>query len=315
MQQDAEECWSSLLTAFSQSIPPLTSFHSSVNETAISQLFTGVFKVTLSCIENSEEVPSSFRENFTKLSCQITKDVNFLYQGLELGMTDIVEKKSLSLQRDAQYQKKMEIEQLPCYLTTQFVRFYWKKANDTNRKEGVKSKILRPVTYPLRFDVFQFCTPALQLHISAIRKKIRLEADQKLGLLNLLDNKSNSNNNTTSSNTTSNESSNTSETKQEEVMDTSVEEAPTGKKLLLNETGFYDLRAILTHKGRSADSGHYVAWVKRKPNDWVLFDDKEVRPANDQEILSLCGKAGGDAHIAYLLLYTSVTPDQLRESN
>lgn len=28
-------------------------------------------------------------------------------------------------------------------------------------------------------------------------------------------------------------------------------------------TGVYDLVAVLTHKGRSADSGHYVAWVKQ----------------------------------------------------
>lgn len=29
-------------------------------------------------------------------------------------------------------------------------------------------------------------------------------------------------------------------------------------------TGVYDLVAVLTHKGRSADSGHYVAWVKQE---------------------------------------------------
>lgn len=34
------------------------------------------------------------------------------------------------------------------------------------------------------------------------------------------------------------------------------------KKMQL--TGIYDLVAVLTHKGRSADSGHYVAWVKQE---------------------------------------------------
>ena len=29
-------------------------------------------------------------------------------------------------------------------------------------------------------------------------------------------------------------------------------------------TGIYDLVSMLTHKGRSADSGHYVAWVKQE---------------------------------------------------
>lgn len=32
-------------------------------------------------------------------------------------------------------------------------------------------------------------------------------------------------------------------------------------------TGFYDLVAVLTHKGRSADSGHYVAWVKQESGE------------------------------------------------
>jgi len=41
------------------------------------------------------------------------------------------------------------------------------------------------------------------------------------------------------------------------------------KKVVLPEkehqlTGIYDLVAVLTHKGRSADSGHYVAWVKQE---------------------------------------------------
>jgi ubiquitin carboxyl-terminal hydrolase 14 len=29
-------------------------------------------------------------------------------------------------------------------------------------------------------------------------------------------------------------------------------------------TGMYELCAVLTHIGRSADSGHYIAWVRRK---------------------------------------------------
>lgn len=29
-----------------------------------------------------------------------------------------------------------------------------------------------------------------------------------------------------------------------------------------SNSGYYELRAVLTHKGRSSDSGHYVAWVK-----------------------------------------------------
>lgn len=29
-----------------------------------------------------------------------------------------------------------------------------------------------------------------------------------------------------------------------------------------NNSGYYELAAVLTHKGRSSDSGHYVGWVR-----------------------------------------------------
>lgn len=66
-------------------------------------------------------------------------------------------------------------------------------------------------------------------------------------------------------------------------------------------TGRYELRAVLTHKGRSADSGHYVAWCKQDDGKWVLYDDDQLTVKTEEEILALSG--GGDWHMAYLLLY------------
>jgi ubiquitin carboxyl-terminal hydrolase 14 len=37
-------------------------------------------------------------------------------------------------------------------------------------------------------------------------------------------------------------------------------------------TGIYDLVAVLTHKGRSADSGHYVGWVKQESGQFSRID-------------------------------------------
>ena len=31
--------------------------------------------------------------------------------------------------------------------------------------------------------------------------------------------------------------------------------------IFFKETGNYELVGVITHKGRTADSGHYVAWV------------------------------------------------------
>ncbi|OZC05987.1 ubiquitinyl hydrolase 1 [Onchocerca flexuosa] len=33
---------------------------------------------------------------------------------------------------------------------------------------------------------------------------------------------------------------------------------------------------VITHKGRSSNSGHYVAWVRVKGNHWAMCDDDEV---------------------------------------
>ena len=68
--------------------------------------------------------------------------------------------------------------------------------------------------------------------------------------------------------------------------------------------GKYELLAVLTHKGRSADSGHYVSWAKQDDGKWIQFDDEEMIVRKEEEIVGLSG--GGDWHMAYLLLYRAV---------
>jgi uncharacterized UBP type Zn finger protein len=45
--------------------------------------------------------------------------------------------------------------------------------------------------------------------------------------------------------------------------------------ILTNETGQYELQAVVTHRGRVADSGHYVAWVK-SAQGWLRCDDEPL---------------------------------------
>ena len=66
------------------------------------------------------------------------------------------------------------------------------------------------------------------------------------------------------------------------------------------DTAWYELIAVITHKGRSADGGHYVAWVKMN-DTWLKFDDDKVSPTTEEEIKKLSG--GGDFHTAYDLIY------------
>jgi ubiquitin carboxyl-terminal hydrolase 14 len=41
-------------------------------------------------------------------------------------------------------------------------------------------------------------------------------------------------------------------------------------------TGQYECHSVVTHKGMDADSGHYIGWVRQKPESdfWWRYDDK-----------------------------------------
>lgn len=53
--------------------------------------------------------------------------------------------------------------------------------------------------------------------------------------------------------------------------------------------GCFDLMGVITHKGRSSNSGHYVSWVKQEDNQWVEFDDEELILRKQDEIMQLSG--------------------------
>jgi ubiquitin carboxyl-terminal hydrolase 14 len=62
-----------------------------------------------------------------------------------------------------------------------------------------------------------------------------------------------------------------------------------------------DFQAVLTHKGRSSNSGHYVGWIRLGGDRWCMCDDDQVRMISSDDVLKLSG--GGDWHCAYVLLY------------
>jgi ubiquitin carboxyl-terminal hydrolase 14 len=65
----------------------------------------------------------------------------------------------------------------------------------------------------------------------------------------------------------------------------------------------YELHSIVTHKGREADSGHYIGWVRQEAGSdfWWKYDDADVTEVSTQDILALSG--GGDRDMSYLTFY------------
>eukprot|EP00127_Corallochytrium_limacisporum_P001444 Clim_evm6s56 gene=Clim_evmTU6s56 len=131
---------------------------------------------------------------------------------------------------------------------------------------NVRAKVLKNVKFPLSYDAHELCSPELKEQLKAGRDFI--------------------------------EKANGPKDDKDDAMDLVL---PENTDPGSNQSGMYDLIGVVTHQGRTADSGHYVAWCKQGPNKWAKFDDDKVSFVNDEEILKLSG--GGDWHTAYILLY------------
>ena len=70
------------------------------------------------------------------------------------------------------------------------------------------------------------------------------------------------------------------------------------------DTGTYQLIGVVTHKGRSAEGGHYIGWVHASGDEWFKCDDDIVTVVKTEDVLGL--KGGGDWHTAYLNLYRKI---------
>nr|XP_061795687.1 ubiquitin carboxyl-terminal hydrolase 14-like isoform X2 [Nerophis lumbriciformis] len=287
LQQDANECWLQMMRVLQQKLEPLEpetpmetdsesgAASASTKKNFIDQYFGVEFETTMKCTESDEEEPIKGKESQLQLSCFINQEVKYLATGLRLRLQEEITKMSTTLDRNALYIKSSKLSRLPAYLTVQMVRFYYKE------KESVNAKVLKDVKFPLMLDVYELCTAEVQESMLPARSKFKEMEDKKL------------------------------EKQQQKPKQVTKKEGTTKEvkfepfsfpdDIGSNNSGYYDLQAVLTHQGRSSSSGHYVGWVKRKEDEWVKFDDDKVSVVSPEDILRLSG--GGDWHIAYVLLY------------
>ncbi|XP_029970236.1 ubiquitin carboxyl-terminal hydrolase 14-like [Salarias fasciatus] len=282
LQQDANECWLQMMRVLQQKLEPLEpeAAMETGSETGaaaskknfIDQYFGVEFETSMKCSESEEEEPIKGKESQLQLSCFISQEVKYLATGLRLRLQEEITKMSPTLERNALYIKSSKLSRLPAYLTVQMVRFFYKE------KESVNAKVLKDVKFPLMLDVYELCTAELQEKMLPVRSKFKEMEDKKL------------------------------EKQQQKLVkkpdaakEVNYEPFSFPDDLGSNNSGYYELQAVLTHQGRSSSSGHYVGWVKRKEDEWVKFDDDKVSLVSPEDILRLSG--GGDWHIAYVLLY------------
>jgi len=311
MQQDAEECLRGMLTVFAETLTTANGGNK------VDELFGFQLNSKLKNLECDEEPPTETDELQRVLMCHLgtqTDPVTHIAQGVQVSLKEHIEKNSPVLGRNAQYEKTSSMASMPPYLVVQFARFGYKSANEWAGTSASKVKLIRKISFSHSLDLFDCASDDLKkkLSIGRVKKqeqedaKLERERAEKLGI------------------TAKGASSTGAEpTPAAAPDDGDVEMKPVGEDATpafgeVHDTGYYELFAVVSHKGRTADGGHYVGWVLNKKADgkelkddrWTLFDDDDVSMHNWKDMVGLStdlqgGKA--DTQIAYINFYRKVT--------
>jgi len=302
-------------------------------------------------VDESNTEPTVVRHDLhRKLVCNIQggsdassqTNITHIMEGIELSLNGKVEKRSEVLGRDAIWTRRQRISKLPKILAVQFGRFYWKETPDSQDHAGVKCKVMKPVAFNGILDVYDFCSDRVQAVLKKARDEALAREEDRIAK------KLKGEEQTESTETDDKNKMDIDETKGNEEEDEdlkaalamSLQENDNGneKEAIINPDeqvfighelpndfqGKYELFAVVTHKGRDADGGHYMGWVKAENqsqsnnnsssndekklrkiadtdednDDWFVFDDDEVSPCSTEDVLKL--KGGGDWHMSYL---------------
>lgn len=268
-QQDANEAWLAIvryLQLLKGEAP---------NTDIISQLMSIKIKRETKCIEEGGETETTVdHSEELSLSCFIDQNVKYCMTGIENQLKQEIEKRSVKLDRNAQHVQTSTVTRLPQYVAINFIRFYFKQ------DKNVSAKILKDVKFPEDLDLWDICDPELQTKITPQREKLKAVTDKEMEVM--------------------------SKKKRSGVKNiekpkyTQFENNYFENDIGSNNTGWYTLKAVLTHQGRSSDAGHYIGW-SRNGDKWVKFDDDKTSVHELEDILNLSG--GGDWHTAYICLY------------
>jgi ubiquitin carboxyl-terminal hydrolase 14 len=193
------------------------------------------------------------------------------------------------------------------------VRFWWKR--DINKK----AKIMRKVTFPFELDATEFCSDELKQKLIPVRDTLRdlykdamdRERARKRVKMATEDSDDIAGGNAGEGGFGAGKGKGTDILSEEKAKETAAakakyegpeldwEEALKGKldpELVKDEgcnpSGLYELMAVVTHQGASADSGHYCAYVKKEGGDgktWYFFNDDNVTEVDQQKIETLYG--------------------------
>lgn len=248
-QQDAEECWSLILSIIRDYLP-----NDSEGEKFSNNLIDELFGLELTVQLRNIEEPSEFRDKkevVYKLPCFIDNQTTELVGGLKNSMKENVDLNSEYLGRNCVFEKSQLISRLPPYLNVNFIRFFWKQGNEETGAKAGKSKILKSVIFSKIIDIYDLCDDGTKeiMNLGRGIEAKMLKDDRNFKIENVTN--------------------------------------PGNKEMI--PTGRYQLIAVLTHQGRSSDAGHYIAWTHKKDDKWVKYDDETTTFCNLTDVLELKG--------------------------
>jgi ubiquitin carboxyl-terminal hydrolase 14 len=257
-QQDADECFQGILSTIE---PALADGGGSL----IDRLFSFNVRYTWTNTECPDEPPYDTEEILRRLPCIIDNQampINQITEGIDVALKGEIEKRSEVMERNCIYNKVGKISTLPDYMIVQKIRFIWKEKDAGTATDARKAKILRCVNFPRILDVNNFCIPELQSGFKAIREKIKLSDEAKVKELEQEFDEFKKKYEKTEVDTLKLNKMFKDGRRENEIKE---HDAQLWHDLSVGTpTGNYELIGVITHKGRSADSGHYVGWAHYK---------------------------------------------------
>ena len=284
-QQDAEEAYSQILSELRR-------------EFGLDDDFKITFKNITKCTAATQEEEIVTFEDAYKLNCHIDIKINFLRDGLLMGLRETIERHSDTLGQNAEYEVSRTITRLPKYLTVHFVRFFWKRETST------KLKILRKVQFPFELDLAEMLDPLIKQEKIEMRDKFRkVSKDNEEVVRDFKKQKRDPA-------LTPMEQMEEEKLKIESIKTKFRDDIQLILKVDIDSTtenpsSVYELQAVITHQGSTAESGHYQAFVKDneglEDDLWWKFNDDKVSKVSQDKIEQLAG--GGESDLALILIY------------
>lgn len=318
MQQDADECLRGLLQTLTTTLKT-----SGPEGNRIDELFGFKLKSTMKCLECDEEPTTTQEEMQRVLLCHLgtqTDPVSHIYQGVSLSLKEHIEKQSPALGRNAQYEKTSALASLPPFLIVQFARFGFKGANEWAGTSASKVKLIRNIKFSPTFDLHDCSTLDIQKSMTAGRFKKKDQEDKatEAERLKFITDEKKKMAEIDARTKDPSSSSAPGDVEMKDAEDAEMKPTVATEEV---DTGYYELVGIVSHKGRTADGGHYVGWTLMqkadpkapdgyKDDQWVCYDDETVTQWNWKDITGIAMDLMGgraDTQIAYINIYKKVT--------